>query len=161
MIGCGKCISGLNTRQFVSVEARVVVILRRLVVVLGGSSRFSEPVVIIGEMSNTVTYRQAGIVFILILFDCLTVWLLPKNIPFRMRLVPIARGTRSTRTVVGAGRGAARAGWWRLNISNIRNVNLVGVACHGYHKYRTHLYFFNCSLDIFGHWSGIQTNLTP
>ena len=58
MIGCGKCISALNTRQFVSVEARVVVILRRLVVVLGGSSRFSEPVVIIGEMSNTVTYRQ-------------------------------------------------------------------------------------------------------
>ena len=59
MIGCGKCISGLNTRQFVSVEARVVVILRRLVlvlvVVLVGYSRFSEPVVIIGEMSNTVT----------------------------------------------------------------------------------------------------------
>ena len=48
-------ISGLNTRQFVSVEARVVVILRRLVVVLVGYSRFSEPVVIIGEMSNTVT----------------------------------------------------------------------------------------------------------
>ena len=35
---------------------------------LGGSSRFSEPVVIIGEMSNTVTYRKTGIVFVLILF---------------------------------------------------------------------------------------------
>ena len=61
-----------------------------------------------------------------------------------MRLVPIARGTRSTRTVVGAGRGAARAGWWRLNISNIRNVNLavVGVACNN--RNRTSLfYFFN------------------
>ena len=56
--GSGKCISGLNTRQFVSVEARVVVILRRLVVlvlVVAGFSRFSEPVVIIGQMSNTVT----------------------------------------------------------------------------------------------------------
>ena len=75
MIGCGKCISGLNTRQFVSVEARVVVILRRLVLVveLVGYSRFSEPVVIIGEMSNTVTYRQTGVVFVLILIDCLTV----------------------------------------------------------------------------------------
>ena len=50
-------------------------------------------------------------------------------LPFRMRLVPIARGTRSTRTVVGAGRGAD---WWRLIISNSRNVNLVmvGVACN-------------------------------
>ena len=55
MIGCGKCISGLNTRQFVSVEARLVVILRGLVVMVVGSSRLSEPVVIIGEMSNTVT----------------------------------------------------------------------------------------------------------
>ena len=48
-------ISGLNTRQFVSVEARLVVILRGLVVMVVGSSRLSEPVVIIGEMSNTVT----------------------------------------------------------------------------------------------------------
>ena len=48
-------ISGLNARQFVSVEARLVVILRGLVVMVVGSSRLSEPVVIIGEMSNTVT----------------------------------------------------------------------------------------------------------
>ena len=53
-------ISGLNTRQFVSVEARVVIILRRQVALVVvevevGSPRFSEPVVIIGEMSNTVT----------------------------------------------------------------------------------------------------------
>ena len=54
MIGCGKCISGLNTGQFVSIEAGMV-ILRRRVVVVAGSSRFSEPVVIIGQMSNTVT----------------------------------------------------------------------------------------------------------
>ena len=84
-----------------------MVILRGLVVMVVGSSRLSEPVVIIGEMSNTVTYRQAGIVFVLILFDFLT---LTKEYSFQDETGADSEGDEVYQDRCGGGEGGS-SGW--------------------------------------------------